>query len=348
MGREMHRASKPVIPMFCLCCQLIADSLIRRFSGSEIWILEKKAQLRKSWKLYFILGLCIHAVSTVAIQAQELEPRAYASSPVGLTAVVGIYGNTSGSVLMDPTLPVEDVTASVKSVSLGYFKSFGFFGRSANLSVGIPYVWGDMKGLLAGEFTRITRSGLGDMRLRLAANLVGAPAMKPAEFARYRQTTNLGLSVTVAAPIGQYDSAKLINIGANRWALKPEIGLSHARGKWLMEVAGGVWFFSENSSFLGQSYRKQDPLLSIQGHVIYNLSRRMWLAFNANFYQGGASSTNGGPTGESFQNSRLGLTYSLEVARGHSLKFGFSDGAMTRLGGDFRSVTVGYQYVFLK
>jgi hypothetical protein len=56
--------------------------------------------------------------------------------------------------------------------------------------------------------------------------LLGGPALPPAEFAKYRQRRNLGVSLAVAAPTGEYKSSQLVKLGANRWSLKPEVGYS--------------------------------------------------------------------------------------------------------------------------
>jgi len=87
------------------------------------------------------------------VLGQELEPRAYASAPVGVHAVLGIYSRSDGSVLLDPTLPAEDVTAAVNATALGYFHSLDFFGRFANIGLTMPYAWGSMEGLWLGDFT---------------------------------------------------------------------------------------------------------------------------------------------------------------------------------------------------
>ena len=67
-------------------------------------------------------------------------------------------------------------------------------------------------------------------------NFIGAPALTAAEFKDYRQDFILGASLRLTAPLGQYDSDKLVNIGTNRWSLKPEIGFSKAFGRWTVEL----------------------------------------------------------------------------------------------------------------
>ncbi len=279
---------------------------------------------------------------------QELEPRAYASAPVGMHAFLAVYSRSEGSVIFDPTLPIEDVTAKINGTTVGYFQSINFFGRYGNIGLSVPYAWGSMQGLVEGEFTRITRSGLADPRLRFAFNLFGAPALKPKAFAKYRQRTNLGVSFTFAVPLGQYDPAKLINLGTNRWAFKPELGVSHLTGRWLIEGAGGVWFAGTNSQFQGTSTRDQSPVLSIQGHVTYNLPNRMWIGFDANFFKGGKIRIDGEETGTpELRNSRFGVTFSLPIHRRHSFKVLYNNGLVTRLGSDFWQIAVAYQIVWL-
>ena len=84
--------------------------------------------------------------------------------------------------------------------------------------------------------------------------------MIPHAHAVYRMRTIVGASVTVAAPLGQYEDAKLLNLGSNRWAVKPEIGLSRAAGRWLVEVMAGIWLFTDNPDLSGGRTREQDPI----------------------------------------------------------------------------------------
>ncbi len=322
--------------------------MIRSFQASFIGLTVERVSPKSP---LFTLALVI-SVLTLAIGpltfGQELEPRAYASAPVGMHAFLAVYARSEGSVIFDPTLPIEDVTAKINGTTVGYFQSINFFGRYGNLGLSVPYAWGSMQGLVEGEFTRITRSGLADPRLRFAFNLFGAPALKPRAFATYRQRTNLGVSFTLSAPLGQYDPAKLINLGTNRWAFKPELGVSHLTGRWLIEGAGGVWFSGTNSQFQGTSTRDQAPVLSIQGHVIYNLPNRMWIGFDANFFKGGKIRIDGEETGTpELRNSRFGVTFSIPIHRRHSFKVLYNNGLITRLGSDFWRVAVAYQVVWL-
>ena len=279
------------------------------------------------------------------VAAQELEPRAYSVAPVGTNIAVVALGRLAGDLSFDPTLLVEDAEAAINAVTIGYFRSVSFLGRSASLSVAVPYMSGRVQGRLAGEFQSLTRSGLPDSRVRFAVNLIGAPAMDLEAFTQYRQRTNLGASVVVVAPTGQYDSSKVINLGSNRWAFKPELGLSHAFGRWTLDVYAGAWLFSANDDFLGRT-REQDPLASTQVHLIYTVRRGLWVAFDANFFAGGRTTIDGVSNLDLQRNSRIGATVSVPLRRRHSVNVAFGTGLTATVGADFNAVAIAYQYLW--
>jgi hypothetical protein len=173
-------------------------------------------------------------------------------------------------------------------------------------------------------------------------NLRGAPAMNTREFVRFQQRTTIGASLVVQAPLGQYDPNKLVNIGSNRWAVKPEIGISRRLGHWYLDFYGGVWIIGKNSDFRGRA-RTQRPIGSGQFHVSYNLRPRMWAAIDANFYSGGRTFVDGVGNANLQRNSRVGGTFAFPIDRHNSLKVSVSTGVVTTVGGAFTSIAVAYQ-----
>jgi outer membrane putative beta-barrel porin/alpha-amylase len=279
--------------------------------------------------------------------AQEIDPRSYTPNPTNLTILVAAYGYSTGAVLTDPALPVEDVEAELNAAAVGVGRTFGLFGRSANSTIVLPFVQGDFTGTVDDVAQAVSRSGIGDARLRLTTNLLGGPALSPAEFARHKPQTTLGASVTVSVPTGEYHSDKLINVGNNRWAIKPELGLSHPVGPWLFEAYAGVWLFGDNDNFRGGHRRKQDPLTSLQAHVSYTFRPRLWLALDSTFYDGGRTSVDGVDSAVRQSNSRVGLTLSVPVGKSQSLKFSWNQGATTRVGSDFTYYGIAWQYTMI-
>jgi hypothetical protein len=64
--------------------------------------------------------------------------------------------------------------------------------------------------------------------------------------------------------------------------------VSRPVGRWTLEGYAGVWLVTTNQAFYpGESRKRQDPVLALQGHVAYTLPNRRWLAFDATWFAGG-------------------------------------------------------------
>jgi hypothetical protein len=283
-------------------------------------------------------------VAPAMVGAQELLPAAYTPAPYGINLLSYAITSNDGDMTFDPSAPIEDVTAKITAQTLGYARTLGIAGRAANIGVIVPYVVGHLEGLYLGEPAAASRSGLGDLIFRGAVNLYGAPAMSPKEFQTFRPRTLIGASLIVRVPTGQYDPSKLINIGANRWAFKPEIGVVHIMGRWAIDAYLGGWFFTDNTDFLGGATRVQDPMISTQFHVRYLFKPGLWGALDANFWRGGRSTVDGVVNDDLQSNSRIGATVSMRIDRNQSLRIAASRGAITRIGGDFTSIGLSYGY----
>lgn len=302
--------------------------------------------LRVSAAPVVILSALVLVLLAPRAHAQELEPRAYSPNPVGLNFAVAGYVRSSGGVLFDPSLPFSDVEAELDSAIAGYGRTFAAFGRSASAFLALPYVQGVASGNVGESRREAKRSGWADLRLKLAINLLGGEAMTPAQFARRTPATTLGASLSVVAPTGQYDPDKLVNLGTNRWAFKPEIGVAHPMGRWYVEAYAGVWLFTDNDDFYGGQYREQDPIASLQAHVSYTFRPGLWIAANSTWYRGGDTKIDGEHKADLQENLRVGLTVSIPVAARQSIKLSWSDGTTTRIGGDFTTWGIAYQYAW--
>jgi hypothetical protein len=292
-----------------------------------------------------IAGVLWLLVLAAPADAQDLDPRAYVRVPVGLTFAISGFSFSSGAVLADPTLPVQNIHADVWTPSIGVAESFSLFGRTAQALAVLPYSWAHVTGDVAEETHRVDRSGLSDMRLRLSVLVAGAPAMTPQQLAVSARKPVVGVSLMVSAPTGQYSPEHLVNLGSNRWAVKPEVALSYPVGeKWLIDVYAGVWLPTTNGSFYpGTATRSQAPIGALQAHVSYSLSLKAWAAFDATWYAGGQASVDGVNRGATESNSRVGATLVFPIKSRHSIKVACSTGAVVQHGTDFTTLSVGWQ-----
>jgi hypothetical protein len=298
--------------------------------------------------LWLTIALIAAAMACGTATAQELSPRAYWPMPNGSNVIVVGYQHTGGDIVTDPSLPITGVDSSIDFLQVAYQRGFGLFGRSANFQISLPYSRGETEGIVDGMFLRRETSGFTDSRVRLSINLRGAPSMDGAGFRALMQDPKLiiGASLLVQLPTGEYESDKVINLGTNRWAAKPGVGMIWPiRPTLLLEVDLGVWLFGDNDDFLGQ-IREQDPLLSTEVHLVKQTRRGIWVSLDANFYVGGQ--THIGETSQAnFQrNSRAGATVFLPIKGRHAIRSSFSMGTVTESGGDYDIFTLSYTYAW--
>jgi Putative MetA-pathway of phenol degradation len=300
-------------------------------------------------------ALGVFAGGAPGLLAQDLTPRAYLITPVRSNAVNLSYIFNDGELLFEGTVPITGATGRLSVPALSLYRSLSVFGRSANVSATLPYGVGTFKGTVVEAEVSAYRSGLMDSFFRLAVNLKGAPAMELSEARQWRQKHLLGASLKIVAPTGQYDPTKLINLGSNRWAIKPELGYSGRFGHWVVDAYASVWFFTRNAEFFsrnqyvpGTQAQTQDPIAAFETHVSYDFKPRLWVSLDGNFWYGGRTSLNGVENPATLQqSSRIGVTASFPVTRHQSIKVGFADGAYVRFGGNYKVASVAWQYSWL-
>lgn len=283
--------------------------------------------------------------------AQDLSPRAYVITPVRFNAINATWSYFNGGVNFNGAVPITGAMGVYNVEIFSLYHSFGFFGRSANIAVGLPYGVGDFSGVLAGKPASVYRSGLLDVTTRFSVNLLGGPAMQPREFGRWKQKVLLGASLKVISPTGQYNGTKLVNWGINRWAFKPEFGYSERWGNWLLDAYAGAWFYTTNQESFALPKplpQTESPIGSFEGHLSRNFGAGTWVSLDGNFWWGGVTSLSGIQNLDTKQTgSRIGGTAAWRFAKNQSVKVSYSDGTYVRFGGNYQNVSVGWQYSWL-
>jgi len=322
--------------------QTLADSAVRNCIASHGRVL---AIARPCWAgLSVVLITTVLAAMGAGAYAQDLEPRAYVNTPVGLNFLIAGYGYAAGGVATDTSLPLQNAHLQVHSAILAYARSLDVWGTSGKVDVVLPYAWLSGSTDVEGQPRERNVSGLADPRLRFSVNLYGAPALSLQDFASYKQDLIIGASLQVSVPLGQYAPDKLVNIGTNRWSVKPELGISKALGPLTLELDTGVAIHTDNHDFFGGKTRAQAPIYSVQGHVTCTLGAGIWVALDGTYYTGGRTTVDGVEGNDLQKNSRLGATVALPVNRYMSVKLYGSTGVSTRTGSNFNAGGLFLQY----
>lgn len=279
--------------------------------------------------------------------AQELEPRRWSHLPVGANFVSAGYANTDGNIFLDPSLLIEGAQAEIHSGGLAYVRVLDVLGKSGRIDVVAPYSAGRWEGTVDGEFASVRRTGFGDPRVRFAVNLLGSPAQSIEEFGQFTAKTIVGVALDVTAPFGEYRSDRLINLGSNRWVLRPQMGVVHSVNKWTFELTGSAWYFAENDDYYQGTRRKQEPLYALQTHLIYTFRPGLWASLSAG-YGAGARSNIDGVRGNDHQSNVLwAASLGFPFDRRHGFKLALMKGATNSATGvDYDRLIFGYSYMW--
>lgn len=298
-----------------------------------------------------LLRLSLLTLVVFPLCAQDLAPRAYVITPVNFNAVTLTWSFFDGGVNFNGAIPVTGATGTFSVPSFTIYHSLGFFGRSANFTASLPYGVGTFQGTLSQQQRSIYRSGLLDFVGRFSVNLMGGPAMSQEKIAKWKQKVLLGASLKVVAPTGQYDPAKLVNWGINRWAFKPELGYSERWGNWVVDGYAGGWFYTTNSA----SYdlpaprpQTEQPIGSLEGHLSRDFKTGTWVSLDGNFWWGGVTTLNGIQNLATKQTgSRIGATAAWRFSKHQSLKISYSNGTYIRFGGNYQALQAAWQYSWI-
>ncbi|ABZ76859.1 conserved hypothetical protein [Shewanella halifaxensis HAW-EB4] len=278
--------------------------------------------------------------------AQDLEPRSYTNIPIGMNFIAAGIVRSRGEVSPAPSAPISDANLTIDAAVVGYAHTFDLAGSSSKFDVSATRVCYEGSAMHNGELLKADRCGYGDPTMRLTWNFYGAPALEAKDFSKWQQGIVVGASMQITLPIGSYDSGKLLNAGTNRWVLRPGIGMSHKLGRWYYDLIASARLYSDNDEYFNDTTLEQAPQYTLQGHLIYNISRGHWVSLNANLFFGGETRKDNIASSDDQRNSRFGITYSLPVSVHHSVKLYANTGVITEVGNDFDTFGALWQYRF--
>jgi len=256
------------------------------------------------------------------------------------------YAHTSGDVLFDPSIPLQGVDASTNTFILAYLQTLSLAGRTTNLLIELPYSWGTTEGRIIGILpAKSEYAGMNDAGITLAINLLGAPSMTASDFEALRAKPRpiLGASIKIIPPTGSYNPKRLVNVGANRWATRLELGsIFPIRPGWLFELDAGVWLFGDDENSL-TGPRQQDPIYEVEMNLVRRIKPGLWASVDFNYFTGGRQAIGGTKLEDTQENSRIGATIAFPVAKRQMIKMGYSVGVKTQFGSNFNQFLVTYQ-----
>lgn len=298
--------------------------------------------------MFRVVAVCALLIMFNQANAQDLEPRRWTALPAGVNVVGAGYVGLRGDVLFDPVLKIEDADVSGHVVAVSYVRSFKIANKLARFDAVVP--WKNMRwsGLLDGDPATAERVGLADPVVRFSVLLAGAPASGAPANDGKKSNTIFGVAVAISVPVGEYESDKLLNLGTNRYYIRPQLGVLHTRGKWSYELTGSTFIYTENDDFFGGSKLEQDPLYALQGHVIRVFDKPgYWVALSTGYGWKGDTVIDGVRSDNSQKRWLSSLAFGIPVGKKQGIKFSYlRDRTKTDTGTDVDSLAIGWSMIF--
>lgn len=278
---------------------------------------------------------------------QDLEPRRWTEIPIGNHVIGGGYAFSFGDVFFDPILQVEDATIEVNTIIASYILPVRIGNKLGRIDATIPFAFEHWQGLLSDVPTSLNRTGFADPRIRFSVNIIGATAEESKKLREYIAEnpvrTTVGISVAVTLPIGQYFDDKLINLGQNRFVIRPQAGMIHTWNKWSFELTASTFIITDNNNFYGGMKKEQKPIFAIQSHLIKRFKPGYWASVSAGYGTGEEATIDGQSKDDKRVNflGALSLGFPLTKKQGAKIVYIRSQ-AIGDIGSDVNSFVLGW------
>jgi len=272
-----------------------------------------------------------------------MEPRRWTVMPAGMNVIAAGYGRTNGDLFFDPVLEVKNADISVHTFYTTYVRAFTVANKSVRFDALIPWINIKWDGLLKGKSTIVERSGFADPRFRFSMILLNTAKNNTSSSSK----TVLGTAISLGVPLGNYYDNKLLNIGKNRYTIRPQIGIVHTEGKWSYELTGSIFFFTDNNKFNKGNKREQDPLYAVQSHLVYTLIKGVWTSVGIGYGWGGLSHINGVNKDDKLGNVLSSLSFGFPLTKKQGMKLTYINGRTQKsTGGNLDTISIGWSMRF--
>jgi hypothetical protein len=258
-----------------------------------------------------IIAIAVLMLFPVAVRAQSAPTRDFLNTPVNAARFFLDLTNTTTETAPASSLPLPNNEAVSGLGIATILYSYPLGGRHA----GVSLTGGRGRVNVNGPGGFAQASGFTDPAIAVHFKIYGATALRSEQFSTAIQQTSMGFHLTINAPLGSYDPASPVNVGANRWAFTPLVNLSITPDKgvsWIDLYAGGR-FFTNNNAFQGNKQLSQDPLSTLTLHYSRNIGKVTYASIGVYYDSGGETFVNHIPQHDAANGFRPGVAVSTLV-----------------------------------
>lgn len=161
----------------------------------------------------------------------------------------------------------------------------------------------------------------------------------------------IGFSPYITMPIGSYSKNRAFNLGENRWAFKPEIGIVKGFGeKTYVDLVLNTEFYTDNRDYFlapgVRGKRSQDPMFGATVHVSHDITDKLYLSLDYFYSYGGENKIDGVKEDDKANNHGIGLSMFYMVGDSNQLMFEYRNDFSVRNGPQTQTIGARWAYFF--
>jgi hypothetical protein len=298
-------------------------------------------------KRHLILILLCFAL-TIPELAMAADARDYIPAPPGTFLFCTYYRHISASRLYRDGEKVSsdfNLTQNIGIFRPVYYTSIGkkaLYGNgpfTIDPQALIPFGEAHLDGAAVGG-NQFSDSGFADPVLLTTFWFVNAPEEK----------LWVGFTPYLTLPLGTYDRQKVLNLGGNRWVIRPEVGLVKGIGeKAYVDLIINGEFYTDNDDFgAGPNPVKleQDPVLGFETHVSYDITKQWFVSLDYYYNYGGETKVAGIRQNDGQSNHGLGISFFWGIGDHNQLLLQYRDDFSVKSGPGTNTFGVRWAYFF--
>jgi hypothetical protein len=271
-------------------------------------------------------GIVLFLVALLApatgAEAQDDGPRVYQFTPVGAQAFTAFAVAKRGNETPESGDIITGSQIDTNILVLRYVETFDLVGRQFSPFFILPT--GLVRSTVHSPGAKETSesSGFGDAQLGGVIGLFGAPALEPADFAKFRPQITTGLLARAYFPTGAYSRYQPVNLGSNRYSFQLGLPTGFIFGQsyldptlTTLELLPTINFYEVNTQPFGARRVSKAPQFSLESHLTRNLGDDAWISADMLYRRGGETTTDGRPDHSPIRGWSAGLSGAFKLGQ---------------------------------
>ncbi len=201
----------------------------------------------------------------------------------------------------------------------------------------IPFGEAHLDGAAVGD-KQFSDSGFADPVLLTTFWFVNAPEKK----------LWVGFTPYLTLPLGTYDRNKALNLGGNRWVVRPEIGIVKGIGdRAYLDLIFNGEFYTDNDNFGPEGVKlEQDPVIGFETHASYDITKQWFVSLDYYYNNGGETKIAGVSQNDKQSNHGIGISFFWGIGDHNQLLLQYRDDFSVKSGPGTNTFGVRWAYFF--